>query len=1141
VAEQIKTNEREFANEASKWLTDLIVSANCGLEMATCEPGIKGLTSTRFGDVVIWRKRNANKAVALVELKTPQDSPYDLDELAKYKEKADRLGVKIIVTWNMREAVFWEVPARRNFNYGDQKKVIATPEILSVNDWLVDAKREKLNNVVREIFNEVLNHSKAGKFESLFSPTKTYFVAHLRYTVQQLQKQVQVELSKAKAQKAFREKFSRYLREQGISGTDENELTRLVSYQVAYRIVGKILFYLMLKSAPFELPDLEIKKSIEELNRCFEKARDIDYEAIFGNVESSSSAAREFIDEIQWSLDSIRELGNIVTYLKAWDFSNLPSDLIGAIYEELIDPADRHKLGQYFTPDRLVDLILAFCVKTPDDKILDPACGTGSFLLRGYNLFAYLNRLAGKTTHLHRRLLNQVWGFDISPFPAELATINLARQEIRNYENYPHIKHTDFFDVDSKTSFLFPPQHRKWNGMEREKTPMPVFDAVVANPPYIRQELVDKVKPGTKRKIETVCKSDWERISSNGNGMKSVPELSGQADIYASFFVHAGSLLKESGRLGFVTSNAWLDVGYGHELQKFFLHHFKIVALIESRCEPWFVDASINTVIIIVERCADKKQRDENSVRFIKVKKKLAELIPQDATDDSTRWGNLLHLVEDIEAVREKQPDMHTDFEDDRFRIRIKQQGDLRSEVESATQTVKWGSLLRAPDVYFEILDAAKNKLVPLKEVATVQRGFTTGINSFFYLTEKQIEAHGIEEEFLKPVIKSPKESPAITVDAETLHTKIFVCNLTKEKLKASGKNGALRYILWGEKQKTKEGVKWSEGPTAQARKLWYFVGDQGQADGIITYVNNDRFFVRKAPADVLVDCNLFAICSNERKNVDPLIFALNSSIFALGFELAGRVNLGEGALKVQVYENEEILIPSPEHLKKASEKLEKHFNGFAKRDIQSIFEESKDKSRIQFDKIIFKALGLDEKLVDKVYDGLCELVRERLELAKMRPAQEAASAERDREQLIESAEREIFGSGIRNFPEHYLSNAKSIAGRDVLLPDGNLSVHQMFTQFEIISGRHTVENVGSETEVRYLLYAHRQGERQIRLPQNFKLIKEAVESYEADLKKLRDDLWDFLIGRAGDEMSARSILEELWSRQNLPPEILDE
>jgi hypothetical protein len=60
-------------------------------------------------------------------------------------------------------------------------------------------------------------------------------------------------------------------------------------------------------------------------------------------------------------------------------------------------------------------------------------------------------------------------------------------------------------------------------------------------------------------------------------------------------------------------------------------------------------------------------------------------------------------------------------------------------------------------------------------------------------------------------------------------------------------------------------------------------------------------------------------------------------------------------------------------------------------------------------------------------------------------------------------------------------------------------------------------------------------------LPQNLKLIKDAVKAYEADLKKLSDDLWNFLLGHAGDETSARSILEELWSRQNLPLEILED
>ena len=44
--------------------------------------------------------------------------------------------------------------------------------------------------------------------------------------------------------------------------------------------------------------------------------------------------------------------------------------------------------------------------------------------------------------------------------------------------------------------------------------------------------------------------------------------------------------------MGIVTSNAWLDVNYGFALQRFFCDRFKIVAVLESRCEPWFTEAA---------------------------------------------------------------------------------------------------------------------------------------------------------------------------------------------------------------------------------------------------------------------------------------------------------------------------------------------------------------------------------------------------------------------------------------------------------------------------------------------------------------------------------------------------------------------
>ena len=52
--------------------------------------------------------------------------------------------------------------------------------------------------------------------------------------------------------------------------------------------------------------------------------------------------------------------------------------------------------------------------------------------------------------------------------------------------------------------------------------------------------------------------------------------------------------------------------------------------ILESRCEPWFTEASVNTVLTILERCDDAKKRNQHLVKFVKVKKRLEELIIQD-------------------------------------------------------------------------------------------------------------------------------------------------------------------------------------------------------------------------------------------------------------------------------------------------------------------------------------------------------------------------------------------------------------------------------------------------------------------------------------------------------------------------------
>ena len=65
-----------------------------------------------------------------------------------------------------------------------------------------------------------------------------------------------------------------------------------------------------------------------------------------------------------------------------------------------------------------------------------------------------------------------------------------------------------------------------------------------------------------------------------------------------------------------------------------------------------------------------------------------------------------------------------------------------------------------------------------LGDVVEVRRGFTTGANEFFYLDDEDIRQWEIEEEFLKPVIKSPRECKSILIDPSQLKFKLFMCHI---------------------------------------------------------------------------------------------------------------------------------------------------------------------------------------------------------------------------------------------------------------------------------------------------------------------------------------------------------------------------
>ena len=81
-----------------------------------------------------------------------------------------------------------------------------------------------------------------------------------------------------------------------------------------------------------------------------------------------------------------RDWARLVRRIEEFDFSSLDFDVIGQMYERLISASERRRFGQFYTSPDVVDLINAFCIRSPDDRVAGP--GVRRWHLPGEGLLA---------------------------------------------------------------------------------------------------------------------------------------------------------------------------------------------------------------------------------------------------------------------------------------------------------------------------------------------------------------------------------------------------------------------------------------------------------------------------------------------------------------------------------------------------------------------------------------------------------------------------------------------------------------------------------------------------------------------------------------------------------------------------------
>lgn len=346
-----------------------------------------------------------------------------------------------------------------------------------------------------------------------------------------------------------------------------------------------------------------------------------------------------------------------------YEFSVLGADILGSVYEQFLGkvirlteghhakieekPEVKKAGGVYYTPTYIVGYIVKHTVgkllegKTPKQvesrRILDPACGSGSFLIGAYQYLLDWHRdwyekdgaekhakgkqpelYQGKggvwrlTTNERKRILtNNIYGVDIDSQAVEVTKLSLLLKVLegesdqtlqtqlfhervlpdlgRNIKCGNSLIGPDFYEQQSLS--LDDIERARINVFDWLKEFSEImksggFDAVIGNPPYIRMEGFKELK-------------DYLKAHYSSHDERS--------DLYAYFIEKGHGLLTERGCFGMIVSNKFLRANYGKPLREFLSTNASIEHVVDFAGLPVFAGATVRTIVLLTARNPDRQ------------------------------------------------------------------------------------------------------------------------------------------------------------------------------------------------------------------------------------------------------------------------------------------------------------------------------------------------------------------------------------------------------------------------------------------------------------------------------------------------------------------------------------------------------
>jgi type I restriction-modification system DNA methylase subunit len=350
-----------------------------------------------------------------------------------------------------------------------------------------------------------------------------------------------------------------------------------------------------------------------------------------------------------------------------YNFDAIDVDVLGGIYEQYLSyrqglpeeveeakRARRKKRGIYYTPKFVVQYIVENTVgrllqeRSHDEirklRILDPACGSGSFLIEAFDRLDRYHQEARGTAQRSdekaaqddflerlRILKENIYGVDLDPQAVEIARLNLLLKTLHRRALLPKLEDnircgnslisgmpielSQYFgsDWEAKRPFNWEEEFPKI--MEEDG-----FDIVIGNPPYVR--------PQHAMKDERAYFMAGKYGSAHG-----------KFDIYVLFLERGIKLLRKNGRLSYIVPYAVLSQNYGKLLRKLVLDTCCIEQIVDLSKQKVF-EGGVPTCILVLRREDKAALRDKNQIRISRPKTIASGIVGE--------GSQVTHLQQDI-------------------------------------------------------------------------------------------------------------------------------------------------------------------------------------------------------------------------------------------------------------------------------------------------------------------------------------------------------------------------------------------------------------------------------------------------------------------------------------------------------------